>query len=113
MALNPEIEKPLISEIPENPEIPLEFEQGISTIATQHTNIPQATNDPSLQITAHPASISSSGPSIILPAGPQVFTRQSKGSTDDTTTWNAWFWLRLIKKALTNHINILVKGQNG
>lgn len=110
MAFSPEIEKPLVTEIPESPEIPPELEQGISTTTTTHTNIPQVSDDPLLQITAVPIPPNPAGPSIVLPADPQIFTQQAKGSTDDTSTWNAWFWLRMIKKAIAHQIQIVIAG---
>ena len=113
MAISPEVEKRLgVEEIPENPVIP-EHEQDLQAIPYQHTHIPQVSDNPALQITSVPLPANPNGPSITLPADPIIFTRQAKGSTDDTTTWSAWFWLRMLKKAIAQRIRVLVKGENG
>lgn len=36
---------------------------------------------------------------ITLPKAPAVLETEAKGEVDDSSTWNATWWLRLIKKA--------------
>lgn len=114
MAISPEIEKQnqVVEEIPDNPQVPPELEQGLSSVSTQHTNIPQVTDDPAQQITSFPQPQNPAGPSIILPADPEELTKDSRGEIQDSSTWNAWYWLRMMKKAISSQITVLVKGKN-
>jgi hypothetical protein len=114
MAISPEIERPpqVVEEIPDNPQVPPELEQGISSVPSHHTNIPQVTDDPAGQITAFPPQQNPSGPSIVLPADPEELTKASQGGVEEASTWNAWYWLRMMKKAVANQISVLVKGKD-
>ena len=49
---------------------------------------------------------------ITLPADQTVLAESAKGSTDDSVTWFAAFWLRMIKKAIHFGWRILGKKPN-
>lgn len=48
--------------------------------------------------------------SISPPSDPQTLASQAKGSTTDSVTWLAAFWLRIIKKAIHFGWKIIGKG---
>jgi len=49
---------------------------------------------------------------ITIPASPKQLDDWSKGSPSDSLTWFAFFWLRLIKKAIHFGWRIVMKGVN-
>jgi hypothetical protein len=109
--IKPEVQPQSVEHIPEQyPETAMERAEGIKATQVDPANIPQVPTPTGAQITPVPAA--PSGPSITIPSDPQSLTQQSQGSVSDATTWNAWFWLRMIKKALAKHIAVLVKGGN-
>ena len=114
MAISPEYpkEQPLVQEIPDSADVPPELEQGISSVPTSHTNIPQASDLASQQITPVPPPSNPNGPNIILPDEPQALKKATKGSPNDASTWSAFYWLRMFKKAVQNKIEVIVKRKN-
>ena len=107
---------PQVEHIPEQfKETPVEQAEGIQAVQVHPPTPPVVQTQSGQQIVAVPAP--PSGPSITLPSDPAVLSSQSHGSASDSTTWNAWFWLRLMKKAIAKQIAVLIKGggtpQNG
>jgi hypothetical protein len=86
---------------------PQMVEQGIvSTPSQAQQTTVQISDAQQVQITPVPAP--SNVQSITLPADPTVLTQQSKGSTDDSSTWFAVYWLRIMKKAVKKGFQVLV-----
>lgn len=112
MATSPEIRTeipPQVEQVAENyQETPIEAAEGVQSTPSTPTNVPQV-QVPSGQ-TIQPVPSPSDGPSITLPSAPEDLEKQAKGSITNTTTWSAAFWLRMMKKAILKHINILVGG---
>jgi hypothetical protein len=107
----PEIqnEKPSFIERPEDfVETPTEIGEGIQSTPSQPQPPQIQTQTGQSAVTAVPAPPAAAGPSITIPSDQGTLTQSAKGQTSDASTWNAWFWLRMIKKALKRHINILV-----
>lgn len=118
MAGTPEIQPQTPVEIPNAPEVgPKGQEAGVEAVSeTPSTGGPQPVaqqkpqDDTQAQVTPVPVPADPSGPAITIPSDPQALKQQSKGSVSDAKTWSAVFWLRMVKKALLKHWNILVKG---
>lgn len=118
MAGTPEIQPQTPVEIPNAPEVgPKGQEAGVeavsetpSTGGPQPAQQPQQQADPQAQVTPVPAPADPAGPAITIPSDQQALKQQSKGSVSDAKTWSAVFWLRMVKKALLKHWNVLVKG---
>ena len=98
MATNPEKEKPnqQIEFVPDEVSpLTIERKEVVTPVPTQFTA--QVTDDSGKPIIQTPTSTT---PSIQVPDGVNNLTSASQGSTDDSGTWFAAFWLRMIKKAL-------------
>jgi hypothetical protein len=113
MTSGPEIEKPqgqpqegVIKEIPETPEIPTNLqEQGVVARPTQVTaQVADAAGKPLIQTPA------TQTVTITIPTSQQQLADWSKGSPTNSLTWFAFFWLRMIKKALHFGWRIITKG---
>src|SRR5512135_206043 len=73
----------------------IERETGIKAVPSQFTK--KVTDDKGQVLMQSPATQTVT---ITLPTDKQTLTTKSKGSSTDSSTWFAGFWLRLIKKAL-------------
>lgn len=111
MAITPEREPSAklpegVTEIPHAPEIPPELERatGIQTTTTQQA-VPQVTDDQ-----GKPLIQASGGDQTVVPASQTQLTTWSKGSSTDSLTWLATFWLRFIKKAIHFGWNVVNQG---
>jgi hypothetical protein len=91
------------------PEGPVEVAEGIQATPVTPTHVPTVQIPSGQVITPVPAEPSPQ--TLVIPADPPVLAQQSHGSVSDTSTWNAFFWLRMIKKALLKHFQIVVGNQ--
>lgn len=83
---------------PKEPNIEVqEVEQKESGVVQQQ--LAPVVNNQSQQPIADDPALSSTI-TITIPATPQQLEDWSKGSADDSLTWVAFFWIRMIKKAL-------------
>lgn len=75
---------------------PLEIEKKevIQPIPTQFKG--QVFDDQGMSVIQTPQSQTIT---ITLPKAPEVLEVEAKGSIDDSSTWNATWWLRIVKKA--------------
>jgi len=113
MTSTPEIEKPVstpqegvVKEIPETPEIPTNLqEQGVVARPTQMTT--PVADDTGKTLIQTPATQTVT---ITIPSSQQQLADWSKGSPSNSLTWFAFFWLRMIKKALHYGWRIITKG---
>lgn len=113
MTSAPEIEKPVgqpqegvVKEIPETPEIPIDpQEQGATPTPTQITT--QVADDAGKPLIQTPAT---QVVTITIPTSQQQLADWSKGSPNNSLTWFAFFWLRMIKKAIHYGWRIITKG---
>lgn len=112
MTTTPEIEKPqiqpqegIVKEIPETPEVPSHLEQqGLSARPTQVTAQVSDQGKPLIQSPATKVV------TITIPTTQQQLADWSKGSPSDSLTWFAFFWLRMIKKAIRFGWKIITQG---
>ncbi len=96
MPIFPERESTEIKERPEEASpLIIERKEVVTPVLTQFTK--QVKSDGGKPLISSPAT---PGKTIQLPADPTQLTTQSKGSVNDSVTWLANFWLRMIKKAL-------------
>lgn len=85
-----------VEEVVETPEIPPHIEQaGVSVRPTQFTA--QVTDDNGTPLVQSPAT---QVITITIPATQKQLEDWSKGSPVESLTWFAFYWLRMIKKAL-------------
>lgn len=105
MTQTPEI--PVQPEIPTAPEsmgeIPAEIEQGQPQSVVQQQ--PQQVSRPTTTVTTN--SSNPSTPTVTVPADPAQLTQLAKGNPANAITWFAYFWLRVIKKALALGASIM------
>ena len=113
--MNPEKEKPLdtrktsegitthIDEIPEE----IEAYEGVKRTISQFNA--QVTDDSGTNLIQ---SDSTKKVTITIPADDVTLKTQSKGSSDDTLTWDSVFLIRLLKKAIFNGWKI-IRGERG
>ena len=80
-------------ELPEEVEA---IERGVSRTQVQ-ANVKMPTDDIAKVLTQTPPTQTAM---VTIPASPQQLTDWSKGSPTSALTWLAYFWLRIIKKAL-------------
>lgn len=94
--------------IPETPNMPNAEEVGVTVHPTNFTA--QVTDDSGQNLTQSPAT---SSVTIQIPDDQAALEEKSKGSITDSVTWYAFFWLRLIKKALHRgwHVMVGPKGE--
>ncbi|MBI3443497.1 hypothetical protein HY008_02415 [Candidatus Woesebacteria bacterium] len=101
MAAIPELEKPQAQEIGETAlpsEAPSPHEQGVTQPPKQAQQQVQEDTTQTVQVSDQPAA---HGPAMQVPADDQTtLTTLSKGPTENSITWYATFWLRMIKKAI-------------
>ncbi len=96
----------VVKEIPETPEIPQYLEKGgVSVTPTQFTT--KVTDDSGKPLVQAPAT---QVVTITIPTTQQQLDDWSKGSPDDSLTWFAMFWLRMIKKAFYFGWRVVTKG---
>lgn len=96
-----------VEEVLENPEIPPRIEKaGISVIPTQFTT--QVSDDKGKPLIQAPAT---QAITISIPATQKQLEDWTKGSPVESLTWYAFFWLRLIKKALYYGWKVLFPNQ--
>jgi hypothetical protein len=90
-------------------EVPLEVERvpGVQTVKTQVTAkvTDDKTGKPLIQPT--PTQVTT----ISVPATPAQLSSWSQGSSTQSLTWFAKFWLRMVKKALNLGWKIVGKGE--
>ena len=48
---------------------------------------------------------------VTVPATPEQLADWSKGETEDSLTWAAFFWIRMIKKAISHGWRVLTQNQ--
>lgn len=96
------VEQPQLQEAPPVVEMPEEFPSaiekavpGAQAVKTQFTA--QVTDDTGVQLIQSPAT---QAVTITIPATAQQLDDWSHGAADESLTWLAAFWLRIIKKAL-------------
>lgn len=95
--------------VPERPEFPEEIEQsGVSAPPTQFTA--QVTDDTGQNLVTPTDPQPVNSVSVQIPADQQQLSVYAQGDQDDSKTWNAFFWLRIIKKALKKGWRVVVKG---
>jgi hypothetical protein len=82
-------------------------EMGVQNVATQVTA--QVVDDTGRQLIQTPAT---KVVTITIPASQQQLDDWSKGAPSESLTWYAFFWLRLIKKALHFGWRIVMGGKN-
>ena len=113
MTITPELE-PQRQPTPEAPvkqgEPPKETqpvqEQGETyTPAQAPSQVTQTADEPSTAATPAPQTMT-----ITVPATTQQLGDWSKGSPDDSLTWLAFFWIRMIKKALLHGYRVVTGG---
>lgn len=114
MTVSPEIKNGLpVSEIPQEfPEVPVEVENK----SFQPQPVPsqfkaQVNDDKGVPLIQTPQN---QVVTVEIPTDQATLTSQAKGSTDDSSTWSAAWFLRLIKRAL--HFGwkiVLGRSQNG
>lgn len=109
MPLFPEREKKPGLEFRSEEATPLEIEKKevVTPVPSQFTK--QIKSDDGQVLTQ---SQPSGAVTITLPADQTNLAASSKGSADDSVTWFAAFWLRMIKKAIYFGWRILGKNQN-
>lgn len=99
MSGTPEIPQPQvpesITEIPDTPEIPQPLQEEVKTVPTQVTA--QVTDDKGNPLMQSPVN---TNVTITLPKTQPQLAALSKGPVNDSITWFAAFWIRLIKKAI-------------
>lgn len=113
MVKNPETENKAIyqasesvQEVPESPEIPREIEQGgVQARPTQFTATVQ--DDTGQHLVQSPANQTIT---IEIPADPQQLLVWSDGPPTESLTWYAYYWLRIIKKAIKKGWKTIVRG---
>lgn len=95
-----------VVERPEEMEIPYEVEhkEGVTAVKSQFTS--QISDDKGSPLTVSPTT---QKVTITLPDEEEKLIKQSKGDSDDTKTWFARFWLRIIKRAVNLGWNIKQK----
>ena len=83
------------------------LEMGVKSVPSQVTA--QVVDDTGKQLIQAPAT---QVVTITIPASAQQLDDWSKGSPSESLTWFAFFWLRLIKKALHFGWRVVMKGVN-
>jgi hypothetical protein len=103
---SPELVKP-IEAIPEAPNIPEHLEKGgVTTTQSQFTA--QVSDDKGAPLIQTPAS----SVTITLPGDPEYLDTLSKGPITSAVTWFGAFWVRMMKKAWTAGVKVVVKPKN-
>ena len=97
---------PDIQEVPDTPEVPRHIEQGGVTSVPVHFTA-QVQDDSGNQMITSPAVKKIT---IEIPATQEVLQDWAQGPPENSLTWYAKFWLRIIKKALFFGWRILLKG---
>lgn len=113
MTTSPEIEKPIqpkeeavVKEVPDTPEVPVELkEHGVIATPTQITA--QVSDNAGAPLMQTPAT---QVVTITIPANQQQLADWSKGAPEDSLTWFAMFWLRMIRKAIHYGWKVITKG---
>ncbi|OGM19231.1 hypothetical protein A2955_00650 [Candidatus Woesebacteria bacterium RIFCSPLOWO2_01_FULL_37_19] len=112
MVATPEREKPqsiepIVKEVPETPEqTPAMTEAGVQSVATQVTA--QVTDDTTGQhLIQTPATQTVT---ITIPTTEDQLSDWAKGPAESSLTWLAFFWLRIVKKALYFGWKVITKG---
>lgn len=99
-----------VVDIPDQPEIPAAMEQaGVQQAPAQV----QPVEDDAGQTIAQPvpAPPAPTGPSITIPAtGEEQLKAYSKGSINDSNTWQGVYWLYKIKRAIKEGVQIIFGG---
>lgn len=114
MALSPEVKKDLpVTEIPQDfsevsPLVENKSTPGVTSTPTQFKA--QVTDDNGKPIITTPQT---QVITVQIPADPTVLAQVAKGSTDDSKTWWAAWFLRLIKRALHFGWKVATGGNNG
>jgi len=114
MTITPELEPPSAQPKPETPtqqgeppkEMPAVEEHGtthapgnLAAQAVQSSNVQQPVPAQSPQVVT-----------ITVPATTQQLDDWSKGTTDDSITWLAFYWIRMIKKAFFHGYRVVTQG---
>jgi len=110
MSLFPEREpkiKPVEERAEEISPLTIERKEVIQPSVTQFTK--QVTDDNGKPLIQTPENKEIT---IELPASPERLQKVSKGSTSDSLTWFAAFWVRIFKKAIHFNWKISEKRQN-
>jgi len=95
-----------VQEIPDVPEIPAHVEQatGVSSIPSTPQPV-QGDNQQTVQPIPAPKSTK---PSVTIPAISQAMLQQmARGNATDSQSWFGVFWLKKIKKALKEGLEVL------
>lgn len=82
------------------PDIPVEVENKQNPVTPTPTQFTaQVKSDQGQPLISTP---NNSGVKITIPAAPAVLKEVAKGSIDETKTWSALYWIRMMGKAIMN-----------
>src|SRR5512143_3485795 len=113
MTITPELEPPSAQPKPETPAPQAEPPKEIPSVEEHGATV--APGNVAAQVVQSNAQMTPQAPvqqvvTITVPATTQQLDDWSKGSPDNSLTWLAFYWIRMIKKAFFHGYNVITQG---